>query len=153
MKYIVTLLFLFSSFSFCLAQEDNDRNGGVRISFGNEYVEPQTFSGDDPNIPPKPKRTFSTNSIILNQILQECENFESLITTMEKFQNSGQITIIEKEECADCFTIYYLKEGNTVEAVMDKGNGKRANLLDNQFITTDKFTSKTYEAIRFQINE
>ena len=72
---------------------------------------------------------------------------------MEKFQNSGQITIIEKEECTDCFTIYYLKEGNTVEAVMDKGNGKRANLLDNQFITTDKFTSKTYEAIRFQINE
>lgn len=153
MKYLATLLFLFSSISICLAQEDNDRNGGVRISFGNDYVEPQTFSGDDPNIPPKPKRTFSTNSIILNQILQECEDFESLTTTMGKFQNSGQITIIEQEECADCFTIYYLKEGNIVEAVMDKGSGKRANLIENQFITTDKFTSDTYGTIRFQINE
>ena len=70
-KIIFFVGIIILSCDFVFSQED----GAVRINFGTENVPiaPVIMSGDDPNIPPKPKRTFTTNSVILNQILQACD--------------------------------------------------------------------------------
>ena len=133
-----------------------NENGGVRISFGNdsEYTEPRTLSGDDPAMPSKPKRTFSTNSIILNQILQSCdESLESFNTTFEKLRKMEKVTMAEKGFSKEIFTVVYNSDNQEIVAVFDKGTGKRMNLLTNQFETDEKFANEIYKKIYFLINE
>lgn len=133
-----------------------NENGGARISFGegNEFVEPRTLSGDDPAVPQKPKRTFSTNSIILNQILQSCdEGFDSFNKIFKKLQEIEKITLGTEDNSRECFSVVYNFDTSEIKAVMDKGTGKRMNLLNNQFETDEKYPSDVYKKIYFLINE
>ena len=152
---IFTALSLLAIVSFSTLSAQNE-NGGVRISFGsdNEYTEPRTLSGDDPAIPAKPKRTFSTNSIVLNQILQSCdEGFESFNTTIEKLRKMEKVTVVEQGFSKEIFTVVYNSDTQKIVAVFDKGTGKRMNLLTNQFETDEIFASEIYKKIYFLINE
>lgn len=151
-KLLLPLLFICLSLT-AFAQNDGNGGGGVRISFGNEYVEPQTLSGDDPAIPPKPKREFHTNSLILNQILSNCDDFEAMQATLEKFKASNRILLFEELPETKVFSIVYDFESKTVVSVFDKGNGKRMNLLNNQFETDDMYPNSEFGRIWFSIEE
>lgn len=157
MKKILFLLafLMVGSPLFCLAQS-NDGNGGgaVRIQFGGgDYVAPRTLSGDDPAMPPKPKKTYNTNSIVLNQILESTDDFELFNTTLENFQKIGKVMLSEEENCSTCFMVVYNLDSKNIVAVMDKGNGKRMNLLSNKFETNDLYSGENFGKIRFQIDE
>ena len=140
---------------FCFAQADDGNGGGaVRINFGGgNHVEPQTLSGDDPAIPPKPKKTYNTNSIILNKILESADDFELFNATLENFQNSGKVMLGGAENCRTCFMVVYNLSSKNIVAVMDKGTGKRMNLLSNKFETNDLYPSEEFGKIWFQIDE
>ncbi len=157
MKHLIMKLLCISVLLICVSfVSAQNENGGVRISFGNdaEYVEPKTLSGDDPAVPAKPKRHFSTNSIILNQILESCdEGYESFNTTFEKLQNRGKVVLGNDDNHADCFAVVYNLESKKIVAVMDKGFGKRMNLLDNQFEKDDLYPQETFGRIFFLIEE
>lgn len=154
-------LILFLNFwlmMFCAGfAQSNDGNGGgaVRISFGSgsEYVEPRTLSGDDPAVPPKPHRTFHTNSVNLNKILEATWDFEAMQNVLEKLKSSQKVVVSEGAECAACFTIVYNLETKEVVAVMDKGSGKRMNLLSNKFETNDLYVEESFGKILFELNE
>lgn len=152
---IFTISLIIFTFFFSNATAQNE-SGGVRIRFGNdgEYAEPQTLSGDNLAIPVKPKRTFSTNSIVLNQILQSCdEGYDSLSNTMEKLRKMEKVTVAEQGFSKDVFTIVYNSDTHEIVAVLDKGTGKKMNLLTNQFETDEKFAIDIYLKIYFLINE
>jgi hypothetical protein len=151
----LTIALFICSFFLPVVSAQNE-NGGVRISFGDgsEYSEPRTLSGDDPAVPPKPKRTFSTNSIVLNQILQSCdESFDAFNKTFEKLQKMEKITLGTEDNPRENFTIVYNFETKEIVAVLDKGTGKKMNLLTNQFVTDENFTNEIYQKIYFLINE
>lgn len=149
---LLSVIFLFTASLF--AQNDGNGGGAVRISFGNdEHVEPVTLSGDAPAIPPKPKAVFHTNSIVLNQILAECEEVEALQTTLDLLQKSSKISISTEENCPDCFTIVINSENHKIIAVLDKGKGKRMNLLNNQFETDAMYEDAKFEKMRFLLME
>lgn len=143
---------IFSIISAC-AQDDGNGGGAVRISFGNEYVEPMSLSGDDPSIPPKPKKTFHTNSIILNQILAECDDFSALQTLLQNLQNASKITLLTVPENGNCFVIVNKVDTKEVVAVLDKGKGKRMNLLNNQFETEEIYKGENFEKCYFLLLE
>ena len=143
---------IFSIISAC-AQDDGNGGGAVRISFGNEYVEPMSLSGDDPSIPPKPKKTFHTNSIILNQILAECDDFSALQTLLQNLQNASKITLLTVPENGNCFVIVNKVDTKEVVAVLDKGKGKRMNLLNNQFETKEIYKGENFEKCYFLLLE
>lgn len=87
-----------------MAQNDGNGGGAVRISFGNDnYVEPVTLSGDDPAVPPKPKRVFHTNSLVLNQILAECEDYKALTELLGELEKTSKIALSDGSECGNCF--------------------------------------------------
>ncbi|MCQ2279476.1 MAG: hypothetical protein MJZ49_01575 [Bacteroidales bacterium] len=137
-----------------IAQNDGNGGGAVRISFGNDnYVEPVTLSGDDPTIPPKPKRVFHTNSLILNQILAECEDFEALTKLLDELEKTSKITLSDSSSCEDCFLIVNNSETKIVVAVLDKGKGKRMNLLNNQFETETMYEGDAFEKRWFSLSE
>lgn len=139
---------------FLMAQDDGNGAGAVRISFGDgNYIEPTTLSGDDPAVPPKPKRVFHTNSIILNQILAEYEDFESLMKKISDFEKASKIILSDGTDCSDCFLIVNNFETKKVVAVFDKGKGKRMNLLNNQFETEAMYEGELYEKRWFSISE
>lgn len=142
----------FGILSAC-AQDDGNGGGAVRISFGNEYVEPVSLSGDDPSIPPKPKKTFHTNSIVLNQILAECDDPSALQALLQKLQNASKITLLTMPENSNCFVIVNKINTKEVVAVLDKGKGKRMNLLNNQFETEDIYAGEGFEKIYFLLLE
>ncbi|MBO4644908.1 MAG: hypothetical protein J5642_00140 [Bacteroidales bacterium] len=153
MKRITLIVsLLLSSIGFLSAQNEN---GGVRISFGSdmENVEPRTLSGDDPSVPAKPKRQFFTNSITLNKILSDCDDYETLKKTLDQLQESSIVTVTMNANGTDCFTIVYNSSEKKVVAVLDKGKGKRMNLLNNQFETEDAYQGESYEKIYFSIEE
>ena len=150
---IVGFIILGSLSHSTYAQEENN-NGAFRISIGGEYVEPYSLPGNDPNIPPKPKRQFNTNSIFLNQILNSCETYETFEETMERFQKMNRVFYSEDQSnTKDFFTVVYMKETKEIVAVMDKGSGKRCNLLTNQFETDDLYQDEKYAKIWFKIEE
>ena len=152
MKIIVTFIFC-CLITAALAQNDGNGGGAVRISFGNEYVEPVSLSGNDPNIPPKPQREFHTNSPILNQILANCDDFSNLQSTLLNFQDNDKILLFEDIPQTKFFTIVYNLFDKNVVAVLDKGSGKRMNLLNNQFETDDIYPDAEFGKMRFVINE
>lgn len=155
-KQIALFISLFFGFATAsLAQSNNGNGGGVRISFGNdaEYVEPKTLSGDDPAVPPMPKRTFNTNSILLNQLLEASDNFDRFNQTLEKFQNNQKLTLESGDNCRSCFLAVYNIATKEIVAVLDKGTGKRVNLLNNKFETNDLYSSDAYGKIWFQLDE
>ncbi len=137
--------------------QSNDGNGGgaVRIGFGSdsEYVEPRTLSGDDPAVPPKPHRTFHTNSVTLNKILDATWDFEEMNKVLEKLKSSQKVVVSEDGECGACFAIVYNFSTKEVVAVMDKGSGKRMNLLSNKFETNDLYDNESFGFILFELNE
>lgn len=154
-KSILTLIIcLCIAPMFLLAQNDGNGGGAVRISFGNDnYVEPVTLSGDDPAVPPKPKRVFHTNSLILNQILAECEDFEALTNLLDELEKTSKITLSDGVDCGDCFLIVNNSETKNVVAVLDKGKGKRMNLLNNQFETETIYEGVGFEKRWFSLSE
>ena len=155
-RYLVIFipLFFFSNY-FCYAQSGNDNpNGGVRISFGNDnYVTPTTLSGDDPAIPPKPKRTFNTNSITLNLILQDADTFENVSKTLDALLENERITMGGGETCRTCFVIVYNLDTGDIPAVLDKGTGKRINLLTNQSEDLEAYPKETFGRIWFELED
>lgn len=155
MNKVLPLFIFFVTFSIisACAQDDGNGGGAVRISFGNEYVEPVSLSGDDPSIPPKPKKTFHTNSIILNQILAECDDFSALQTLLQNLQNASKITLLTVPENGNCFTIVNKVDSREVVAVLDKGKGKRMNLLNNQFETEEIYKGENFEKCYFLLLE
>ncbi len=155
MNKVLPLFIFFVTFGIisACAQDDGNGGGAVRISFGNEYVEPMSLSGDDPAIPPKPKKTFHTNSIILNQILAECDNFSALQTLLQNLQNASKITLLTMPENGNCFVIVNKVDTKEVVAVLDKGKGKRMNLLNNQFETEEIYNGENFEKCYFLLLE
>ncbi len=155
MNKVLPLFISFVTFGIisACAQDDGNGGGAVRISFGNEYVEPMSLSGDDPAIPPKPKKTFHTNSIILNQILAECDDPSALQALLQKLQNASKITLLTMPENGNCFTIVNKVDTKEVVAVLDKGKGKRMNLLNNQFETEEIYKGETFEKCYFLLLE
>ena len=155
MNKVLPLFIFFLTFGIMFACAQNDGNGGgaVRISFGNEYVEPVSLSGDDPSIPPKPKKEFHTNSIILNQILAECDDLSALQDLLQKLQNASKITLLTMPENGNCFLIVNKVDTKEVVAVLDKGMGKRMNLLNNQFETEDIYNGENFEKCYFLLLE
>ena len=155
MNRILSLFIFFAAISVLPAFAQNDGNGGgaVRISFGNEYVEPVSLSGDDPSIPPKPKKEYHTNSIILNQILAACDDYSALHDLLQMLQNASKITLLTMPENGDCFVIVNKIDTKEVVAVLDKGKGKRMNLLNNQFETEDNYAGENFEKYYFLLLE
>ena len=152
-KFLFLLIFFISVSVTAFAQNDGNGGGAVRISFGNEYVEPVSLSGDDPSIPPKPKKEFHTNSIILNQILASCDDFSALQELLQKLQNTSKITLLTMPEDGNCFVIVNKIDTKEVVAVLDKGKGKRMNLLNNQFETEDNYAGENFERCYFLLLE
>lgn len=157
MKNIYTIITLFISIFLCVniisAQEENN-NGAFRISIGGDYVEPHTLAGDDPNIPPKPKRQFNTNSIFLNQILNSCENYEDYEKTMALFTKMQRVFYADSTaDLKQYFMVVYITDTKEIVALMDKGTGKRCNLLTNQFETNDLYSDEKYSKVWFRIEE
>lgn len=137
-----------------MAQNDGNGGGAIRISFGNDnYVEPVTLSGDDPAVPPKPKRVFHTNSLVLNQILAECEDYKALTELLDELEKTSKISLSDGSECGNCFLIVNNFETKIVVAVLDKGKGKRMNLLNNQFETETIYEGDAFEKRWFSLSE
>lgn len=155
MNKIISLFVFFVAMSVlsAFAQDDGNGGGAVCISFGNEYVEPVSLSGDDPSIPPKPKKEFHTNSIILNQILAACDDFSALQTLLQKLQNASKITLLTMPEDGNCFVIVNKVDTKEVVAVLDRGKGKRMNLLNNQFETEEIYEGETFKKRYFLLLE
>ena len=154
LKSFVIAILVFFSVSAAVAQEDGNGGGAVRISFGNgDVVEPITLSGDDPAVPSKPKPVFHTNSMVLNQILADCDEFEHVRQTLAQLQSSGQISLPEDADCPDCFLIVNNFSTGMVVAVLDKGKGKRMNLLNNQFETDAMYEGDEFKKLRFSLVE
>ena len=152
-KFLFLLIFFISVSVTAVAQNDGNGGGAVRISFGNEYVEPVSLSGDDPSIPPKSKKEYHTNSIILNQILAACDDYSALHDLLQKLQNASKITLLTMPENGDCFLIVNKIDTKEVVAVLDKGKGKRMNLLNNQFETEDNYAGENFEKYYFLLLE
>lgn len=152
-NFLFPLIFFISVSVTAFAQNDGNGGGAVRISFGNEYVEPVSLSGDDPSIPPKPKKEYHTNSIILNQILSACDDYSALHDLLQKLQNASKITLLTMPENGDCFLIVNKIDTKEVVAVLDKGKGKRMNLLNNQFETEENYAGENFEKYYFLLLE
>ncbi|MCK9339096.1 MAG: hypothetical protein PHQ33_06565 [Bacteroidales bacterium] len=126
-------------------QQPENGHGGVSIGFGNGG-EAVTLPGNSPNIPPKPKKNFYTNSLVLNQILGNYDNQATFLQNLDQLKEKGIVDYGEWATAPDlsaCFVVV-INQAEEIIAVLDKGGEKRINLLNNQFETLTQYAHTDY---------
>ena len=85
--------------------------------------------------------------------MAECDNFSALQTLLQNLQNASKITLLTMPENGNCFVIVNKVDTKEVVAVLDKGKGKRMNLLNNQFETEEIYNGENFEKCYFLLLE
>lgn len=135
-------------------QRPEHGHGAVSIGIGSGS-DAVTMPGNSPNIPPKPRKTFSTNSIVLNQILSNYDDYANFMQSLAALKAKGLVDYGEFSTAgnlAESFILITDKQQNII-SVLDKGAEKRMNLLNNGFETLSQYADDGYSKTWFVVIE